>query len=105
MADESKGAHDLPKDGASERKLQTGGRQANAAGPLSAAKDRGGLERYPPVNQTDVVEPTGRGEEIADEARSFGPGADAPTRRQGAGDASPDLRHMGPDGDPAEGKP
>ena len=26
MADESKGAHDLPKDGASERKLQTGGR-------------------------------------------------------------------------------
>jgi hypothetical protein len=81
MADERESAHDPP-----------------------AAKDRGGPERYPPVNQTDVVERSGRGEAPAGEPRSFDPSADAPTPREGASDGSSDLRHMGPDGDPAEGK-
>lgn len=66
-------------------KLQTPGRKANAAQPLDAAKDQGGVERYPAVRRDDGV--TG-------EKRSFDP---APSKVPADG-------HLGPGGDPAEGK-
>jgi hypothetical protein len=96
MADEREGAHQPPPQPASETRIQSGGRQENAAQPLNAAEDRGGPERYPPVDRSDAVE-----------SRSFDPAADAPTPRQGAGDASPKATQqgrLGPEGDPAEGK-
>jgi hypothetical protein len=46
-------------------------------------------ERYPPANRTDAIEP-----------RSFDPAADAPTPR----DSGEGSGHMGPGGDPAEGR-
>ena len=96
MADEREGATPSRPAPATKSKIQTAGRQANAAQPLNAASDRGGPERYPKVDQSDAVQ---------GEARSFDPSADAPTPRQGAGDGTaPGGRHMGPGGDPAEGK-
>jgi hypothetical protein len=94
MADERAGAQTPRPDAASKDKIQSGGRSTNAAQPLNAADDHGGAERYPDP-----------------ERRSFDPAADAPAPRQGAGDpsaeaeASPPGRHMGPEGDPVEGKP
>jgi|GEM_PF-1093355 hypothetical protein len=98
MADEREGAQQPSKGVADEDKIQTGGRQENAAQPLNAAKDHGGPERYPSVDQSDAVQ---------GESRSFDPSADAPTPRQGAGDGSPgasDEGRLGPGGDPAEGR-
>ena len=103
MADEREGAHRPPPHAASENRIQSGGREENAGQPLNAAPDRGVPERYPPVDRTDAVQPAGR----AGEPRSFDPSADAPTPRQGAGDGSSEATpagHMGPKGDPAEGK-
>lgn len=101
MADEREGVPPPSRDAASENKIQSGGRDANAAQPLNAAEDKGGPERYPSVDRFDAVERGGG------EARSFDPAACAPTPRQGAGDASPEATrrgHEGPQGDPAEGK-
>ena len=95
MADEREGARQPKPDAASKDKIQSGGREANAAQPLNAAEPTGGPERYPSVDQTDAV---------VGERRSFDPSADAPTPRQGAGDSSADAGHLGPRGDPAEGK-
>jgi hypothetical protein len=93
---------------ADERKdeqLQTPGREANAAQPLDAARDKGGPERYPPVRQDDAVERTGLGEQL----RSFDPAdQEAADGRDMAEDASRDGGQKGfegPEGDPAEGKP
>jgi hypothetical protein len=83
-------------------KLTTDGRKDNAAKPLNSAEDNAGAERYPAVRQDDAVERTGRTEEVTGENRSFDP-----PPRQGAGDGSPAAAqqgHMGPGGDPAEGK-
>ena len=99
MADEREGARPPPPQAASEDRIQSGGRQENAARPLNAAHDHGGAERYPAVDQSDAVQ--------GGQPRSFDPAADAPTPRQGAGDASPGATQqgrMGPEGDPAEGK-
>lgn len=102
MADEREGAQPPRQDAARENRIQSGGRDANAAQPLNAAQDRGGPERYPAVDQTDAVQ----GARAARESRSFDPSADAPTPRQGAGDGSSaaDEGRLGPQGDPAEGK-
>jgi hypothetical protein len=85
---------------ADEDKINTEGRQQNAAQPLNAADDKGGPERYPPVRQDDGVE--------VGESRSFDPNVEAPTPRQGAGDGSaPPAKqegNLGPEGDPVEGK-
>jgi hypothetical protein len=85
---------------ADQDKLNTEGREKNAAQPLDAANDKGGPERYPPVAKDDSIQPG--------ERRSFDPRADAPTPRQGAGDgsapASTQEGRTGPEGDPAEGK-
>jgi hypothetical protein len=82
---------------ADPEKINTDGREKNAAQPLNEADDKGGPERYPPVSKDDSVQ--------AGEGRSFDPGA---TPRQGAGDGSaPASRqegNLGPEGDPAEGK-
>lgn len=86
MADERAGAEGPPKDPADRNRIQTGGREANAAQPLNAAPDRGGPERYPAVGRTDSVQA---------EPRSFRP--DIP--------ASMTDGRMGPGGDPCEGKP
>lgn len=85
---------------ADQDKLNTEGREANAAKPLNTAADKGGPERYPPVAKDDSVQPG--------ESRSFDPNVDAPTPRQGAGDgsapSSTQQGRTGPEGDPAEGK-
>jgi hypothetical protein len=104
MADEREGAEGPRRSPAGEDRIQSGGRQENAAQPLNAAHDHGGAERYPAVDQTDAVERTGQ---TSGEPRSFDPAADAPTPRQGAGDssaASTEEARLGPQGDPAEGK-
>lgn len=95
-------------------KIQSEGREGNAAQPLNAADNNGGPERYPSVRQDDAVERTGRGEAVtgqsSGEQRSFDPAADAPTPRQGAGDggaeppASANEGRLGPGADPVEGK-
>lgn len=86
-------------------RMQTSGREANAAQPLDAAKDKGGPERYPPVRQDDAVERTGFGEQV----RSFDPADQAAADARDIGeDASRDGGQKGfegPQGDPAEGKP
>jgi hypothetical protein len=84
-------------------KVQTPGRDANAAQPLDAAKNKGGPERYPRVRQDDAVERTGPGEKVrsfdrADESTDAGEAADA-SRDGGQKDFG------GPQADPAEGKP
>jgi hypothetical protein len=100
MADEREGQDIEPGKAANEDKIQTGGREANAAQPLNAADDNGGPERYPAVRQDDSVERTG-------EDRSFEPPAN-PQPRQGAGDATvppaANEGRLGPGADPAEGK-
>jgi hypothetical protein len=86
-----------------EGKMQTAGREANAAQPLDAAKDKGGPERYPPVRQDDAVDRTGLSEQV----RSFDPADEAPTPRD-VDDASRDGGQKaveGPQADPVEGKP
>jgi hypothetical protein len=84
-------------------KVQTPGRDANAAQPLDAAKNRGGPERYPRVRQDDAVERTGLGEQ----ARSFDR-ADEADAADNMADASRDGGQKGfegPQADPVEGKP
>jgi hypothetical protein len=94
---------------ADENKIQSDGRDQNAAQPLNASDNDRGAERYPSVRQDDAVERTGRSGQVTGEGeRSFDPAADAPTPRQGAGDTTAPRTanegHMGPGGDPAEGK-
>jgi hypothetical protein len=106
MADEREGQQKTGTP-ANEDKIQTGGRQSNAAQPLNAADDNGGPERYPAVRQDDAVERTGRTGQVTGEKRSFCGDTGNPEPRQGAGDASPaaaDEGRLGPAGDPAEGK-
>lgn len=56
-----------PKD-----RIQSEGREANAAQPLNAAEDHGGAERYPAVRRDDGIEAPRN-----------------PEPRQGAGDGGP----------------
>lgn len=78
-------------------RIQSEGRDQNAALPLNASDNKEGAERYPSVRQDDSVE-----------ARSFDPANQNPEPPQGAGDTSvpPSANegHIGPGGDPAEGK-
>lgn len=86
MADEREGEELKGGSPANENKLQTQGREANAAQPLNEADDNGGAERYP-------------------ETRSFTQGAD--DADSGAGtDASVSANEgrLGRGADPAEGK-
>ena len=55
-----------------DERLQSKGREENAAQPLDAAKDNGGPERYPSVRKDDAIE-----------VRTFNP-----VPPQGAGDSS-----------------
>ena len=78
----------------------TAGREMNAARPLDREQPtEASPERYPSVRRDDAVE-------VPPESRSFDAGADAPRPRQGAGDASPAINedHMGPQGEPTEGR-
>src|SRR5205085_3867881 len=61
-----------------EDKIQTEGRESNAAQPLNEADNTAGAERYPAVKSDDGVEAT-------PEDRSFDGN---PQPRQGAGDGS-----------------
>jgi len=102
MADEREGQNNDTRREAREGRLQTAGRDDNAAQPLDAAPDHGGPERYPAARRDDAIEGPSEGE-----PRSFDPKVDAPTPRQGAGDTSSDARQegfSGAQGDPAEGK-
>ncbi|HET6971269.1 MAG TPA: hypothetical protein VFH92_09090 [Phenylobacterium sp.] len=87
--------------GPGDKDVQTQGRKDNAAQPLEASDDTKGAERYPPEGKDDAA---GR----AGEDRSFGGEHANPEPRQGAGDGGPDPSvnqgHLGPGGDPAEGK-
>jgi hypothetical protein len=60
-------------------------------------------ERYPRVNQTDVVERTVEAEDVA-EPRSFRPDAEEPPSRESDSECAANERRLGPEGDPAEGK-
>ena len=97
MADEREGQSGDTRREATKGRVQTAGRDDNAAKPLNSAPDDGGPERYPSVRQDDAIEP-----------RSFDPSVNASTPRQGAGDTSPEAARRagfeGPKGDPAEGK-
>ena len=108
MADERDQQGNDTRPVADKDKIQTTGREENAAQPLNASDDDGGPERYPSVRQDDAVERTGRTEQVTGQSRSFDPRADAPTPRQGAGDTSPETPRQqgfeGPQGDPVEGK-
>jgi hypothetical protein len=90
MGDEREGARG--PDAASERRLRSGGRSP------------GRPEPYPRVNQTDIVERTSWAE-AAVEPRSFDPSLDAPPSRESDCECAPNERRLGPEGDPAEGKP
>ena len=85
---------------ANEDKIQTPGREANAAQPLNASENEGGAERYPPVRQDDAVE-TGEAK------RTFDRGSEAESQQDGDGDITdtPDEDKLGIRGDPAEGRP
>jgi hypothetical protein len=91
MADEREGQEIRPGGAASRDKVQTAGREANAAQPLNAAPDNAGPERYPPARRDDGVEPSGN-----------------PQPRTGAGDgpapASTTDGRLGAGADPVEGK-
>lgn len=96
-----------PGRAANEDKINTGGRESNAAQPFNAADDNGGAERYPSVRQDDAVERTGRTEEVTGEDRSFSGSVGNPEPPQGAGDTSPTAKQdglTGRGGDPAEGR-
>jgi hypothetical protein len=87
-----------------EDKMQTPGREDNAAAPAAASDKKGEPERYPTVRQDDAVEGLGLPE---DERRSFDPAKNAPPRApKGAEDApvSTNNGRLGPGADPAEGK-
>jgi hypothetical protein len=89
MADEREGAEGPAKPVANDDKIQTPGREANAAQPLNAADNDEGPERYPSVRRDDGVE-----------NRNVQP-------PQGAGDGAAGARQdglKGPQGDPSEGK-
>ncbi len=98
MAEKHEGEGGPQQDAAGDRRIQSGGRDANAARPLNAAPDRGGPERYPAVNRTDAVERGADGRQVPDEPRSFDPSADAASPRE------PGQGRLGPRGDPVEGK-
>ncbi|MFC3079373.1 hypothetical protein ACFODL_14840 [Phenylobacterium terrae] len=93
-------------------KLQSEGRDENAAQPLDAARKNAGAERYPSVDQHDAVERTGRSEQVTGEGRTFS--TPRQNEHEGMGDATTDgedVPHsandgrLGPGGDPVEGKP
>lgn len=104
MADEREGQEIAPGGAASKDKVQTAGRETNAAQPLNAAPDNAGPERYPSAGRDDSVERTGRTAQVAGEDRDFRP--QNPEPRQGAGDgpASTTDGRLGPGADPVEGK-
>ena len=104
------GAEKHPDD-----KLQSEGRKENAAQHVDAAPDNEGAERYPPTKKDDAIDAgdAGAAGAAGGERRSFEgveskDSLDSPQPRQGAGDGGPDPSvnqgHMGPGGDPAEGK-
>jgi hypothetical protein len=97
-----------------DEKMQSQGRKDNAAQPLDAAKDNEGAERYPATGADDAVERTGRTGQVAGEPPTFAPAQtrirnetappeDASTDADDV-PASPQEGHLGPAGDPAEGK-
>lgn len=79
--------------------LQADGRKANAAQPLSAARDNEGAARYPDAE----------GDQANGEPRSFEPKVRNETAPPGRTDekrpVSAKEGRLGPGGDPVEGKP
>ena len=73
------GAEKHPDD-----KIQSQGREDNAAQHLNSAPDNAGAERYPPTNRDDSVDPGA----AKGERRTFERPAN-PVPRQGAGDGGP----------------
>jgi len=106
MADTREDNSIPPGKAANEDKIQTSGRETNAAQPLNAAHGQG-PEAYPAVRQDEAVERTGRGPQVTGEDRSFATDTGNPEPRQGAGDSTPPSANegrLGPGADPAEGK-
>lgn len=106
MADEREGQELHTGNPSREGKVQTGGRQENAAKPLNTAPDDAGAERYPSVDQDEAVERTGRAAEVTGEDRSFEPKVRNETAPEGAGGIphSTNEGRLGPGADPVEGK-
>lgn len=88
MDDPREGPTDDTRRAATKDKIQTVGRQDNAAQPLNAAPDEGGPERYPSVRQDDAVERTGRAGAVTGERRSFDAPAKPPAPDRGPGEPS-----------------
>ena len=88
------GAEKHPED-----KIQGEGRKDNAAQHVNPGPENAGAERYPSVKKDDAIDTAGGGER-----RSF-EGVESPEPRQDTDpDPSVNQGHMGPGGDPAEGK-
>lgn len=86
MADEREGEELKGQSPANENRLQTEGREANAAQDLNASEDNGGPERYP-------------------ETRSFAQGAeDADSGAGTDSSVSANEGRLGRGADPVEGK-
>lgn len=86
MADEREGGEIKGQSPANENRLQTQGREANAAQDLNASDDNGGAERYP-------------------ETRSFAQGAeDADSGAETDSSVSANEGRLGRGADPVEGK-
>lgn len=66
---------------ADSERIQSAGRERNAAQPLNAAEENAGAERYPPLRRDDGIDGA------AAEARTVAGGNPRP--RQGAGDGAP----------------
>lgn len=79
--------------------------QSKPPPPPGAGRDRP-PERYPSVRQDDAIERTGRTRQVTGETRSFGEAArPAPADEASEGSSSVEKDRLGPQGDPAEGKP
>lgn len=97
------GAEKHPED-----KIQSEGRKDNAAQHVNEAPDNAGAERYPSVKKDDAIDP---GAAHGAERRTFegvesADSVETPETRQDERGPDPSVNqgHMGPGGDPAEGK-
>jgi hypothetical protein len=79
-----------------------------AAQHTEAGSENAGAERYPPVSKDDSITKPGQNKDPTGERRSFEGNVESAEPREGARGADPDPSvnqgHMGPGGDPAEGK-
>jgi hypothetical protein len=94
MADEREDSQIKPGHPATEDKVQTPGREANAARPLNEADEAQGSKESKPASESRSFD--ARGALAQDSGSSSGGDASAPP--------ATNEGRLGPEGDPAEGK-